>query len=245
MYTYCTTQTCCNLHAYCSSFPHRDARRALQPNGANGNSAMNPLCVHCVQSLAPLSVIGLLARRCAREGAPMAAGSVGSNDDDWLDRYASTATLVYSRYLPYLTAGYSRTHCVSPTPHSPRGTCSASCGTNGPKSQGARCHYWHRALLPNSKLGSRGGAARSRRSAGILLAPNRGCEACSLAGTSPALAAERRRRLLLFVEGFVAAASFEGARTGFAFKTGSMGLGYYPDDSGQRQVPIVVFPLIC
>ena len=42
-----------------------------------------------------------------------------------------------------------------------------------------------------------------------------------------ALAAERRRRLLLFVEGFVAAASFEGARTGFAFKTGSMGLGYY------------------
>jgi len=31
-------------------------------------------------------------------------------------------------------------------------------------------------------------------------------------------------------EGFVAAASFEGARTGFAFKTGSMGLGYYPDD---------------
>jgi hypothetical protein len=48
--------------------------------------------------------------------------------------------------------------------------------------------------------------------------------------------AERRRRLLLFVEGFVAAASFEGARTGFAFKTGSMGLGYYPDDSGQRQV---------
>ena len=45
-----------------------------------------------------------------------------------------------------------------------------------------------------------------------------------------ALAAERRRRLLLFVEGFVAAASFEGARTGFAFKTGSMGLGYYPDD---------------
>ena len=184
MYTYCTTQTCCNLHAYCSSFPHRDARRALQPNGANGNSAMNPLCVHCVQSLAPLSVIGLLARRCAREGAPMAAGSVGSNDDDWLDRYASTATLVYSRYLPYLTAGYSRTHCVSPTPHSPRGTCSASCGTNGPKSQGARCHYWHRALLPNSKLGSRGGAARSRRSAGILLAPNRGCEACSLAGAS-------------------------------------------------------------
>ena len=61
-----------------------------------------------------------------------------------------------------------------------------------------------------------------------------------------ALAAERRRRLLLFVEGFVGAASFEGARTGFAFKTGSMGLGYYPDDSGQRQVPIVVvFPLIC
>ena len=45
-----------------------------------------------------------------------------------------------------------------------------------------------------------------------------------------ALAAERRRRLLLFVEGFVAAALFEGARTGFAFKTGSMGLGYYPDD---------------
>ena len=45
-----------------------------------------------------------------------------------------------------------------------------------------------------------------------------------------ALAAERRRRLLLFVEGFVAATSFEGARTGFAFKTGSMGLGYYPDD---------------
>jgi len=45
-----------------------------------------------------------------------------------------------------------------------------------------------------------------------------------------ALAAVRRRHLLLFVEGFVAAASFEGARTGFAFKTGSMGLGYYPDD---------------
>ena len=45
-----------------------------------------------------------------------------------------------------------------------------------------------------------------------------------------ALAAVRRRRLLVFVEGFVAAASFEGARTGFAFKTGSMGLGYYPDD---------------
>ena len=43
-----------------------------------------------------------------------------------------------------------------------------------------------------------------------------------------ALAAVRRRRLLLFVEGFVAAASFEGARTGVAFKTGSMGLGYYP-----------------
>ena len=31
-------------------------------------------------------------------------------------------------------------------------------------------------------------------------------------------------------EGFVAAASFEGARAGIAFKTGSMGLGYYPDD---------------
>ena len=45
-----------------------------------------------------------------------------------------------------------------------------------------------------------------------------------------ALAAVHRRHLLLFVEGFVAAASFEGARTGFAFKTGSMGLGYYPDD---------------
>jgi hypothetical protein len=36
MYTYCTTQTCCALHAYCSSFPHRDARRALQPNGVKG-----------------------------------------------------------------------------------------------------------------------------------------------------------------------------------------------------------------
>ena len=49
-----------------------------------------------------------------------------------------------------------------------------------------------------------------------------------------ALAAERRHRLLLFVEGFVegfvAAASFEGARTGFTFTTGSVGLGYYLDD---------------
>ena len=31
------------------------------------------------------------------------------------------------------------------------------------------------------------------------------------------IAAERKRRLLLFVEGFVAATSFEGARTGFTF----------------------------
>ena len=29
--------------------------------------------------------------------------------------------------------------------------------------------------------------------------------------------------------GFVGAAAFEGARTGFAFKTGSQGLGYYTD----------------
>jgi hypothetical protein len=71
---------------------------------------------------------------------------------------------------------------------------------------------------------------QSRRSAGILLAPNRGCEAHAALPVRASLAAERRRRLLLFVEGFVAAALFKGARTGFAFKTGSMGLGYYPDD---------------
>ena len=29
--------------------------------------------------------------------------------------------------------------------------------------------------------------------------------------------------------GFVGAAAFEGARNGFAFKTGSQGLGYYTD----------------
>jgi hypothetical protein len=29
--------------------------------------------------------------------------------------------------------------------------------------------------------------------------------------------------------GFVGAAAFEGARNGFAFKTGHHGLGYYPD----------------
>ena len=30
-------------------------------------------------------------------------------------------------------------------------------------------------------------------------------------------------------EGFVEATAFNGARTGFAFKSGSQGLGYYPD----------------
>ena len=34
---------------------------------------------------------------------------------------------------------------------------------------------------------------------------------------------------LVSVEGFAAAAAFQGARPGFVFKSGSAGVGYYPD----------------
>ena len=34
---------------------------------------------------------------------------------------------------------------------------------------------------------------------------------------------------LVSVEGFAAAAAFQGARPGFVFKAGSAGVGYYPD----------------
>ncbi len=36
------------------------------------------------------------------------------------------------------------------------------------------------------------------------------------------------------VEGFAAAAAFQGARQGFVFKAGPAGLGYYPDTAGRR-----------
>ena len=34
------------------------------------------------------------------------------------------------------------------------------------------------------------------------------------------------------IEGYEAASSFQGARKGYAFKTGAAGLGYYPDKGG-------------
>ena len=34
------------------------------------------------------------------------------------------------------------------------------------------------------------------------------------------------------IDGYEAASSFQGARKGYAFKTGPSGLGYYPDNGG-------------